>query len=298
MNSENKNLELAQIAFDGENYSEAYDKYSKVLENDFNNVDGWQGKGLSAAYNSDLNSIKFKECILCVNKAIKLGVDENRKLIISLHMLNAARNFIEKINDSVYDILNLKQNKPMSTGQLYSIKKFEDVSDSYATYNKHWDYFEKTLNFMSEVDNVNASLKVQKKKLSNIDFIFSLTKGHFHKDYLERLQEYRDSIIMKIKQNEPSFVAPPINIESLDKQLSSCFIATEIYGSYDNPKVRVLRKFRDEYLTKNRVGALIVKKYYEVGPKLATKISKRKRIKLIVRTLFLDNIIRILERYF
>ena len=67
MNSENTNLEFARIAFEGENYSEAYDKYSRVLEMDFNNVDGWQGKGLSAAYNSDLNSIKFKECILCVN---------------------------------------------------------------------------------------------------------------------------------------------------------------------------------------------------------------------------------------
>ena len=45
-----------------------------------------------------------------------------------------------------------------------------------------------------------------------------------------------------------------------------CYIATCVYGSYDCPEVRVLRRFRDEYLKRSVPGRNFVRFYYAVSP--------------------------------
>jgi hypothetical protein len=41
-----------------------------------------------------------------------------------------------------------------------------------------------------------------------------------------------------------------------------CFIATAAFGSYMEPKVKLLRDFRDEYLLDSTPGKWFVKQYY------------------------------------
>ena len=52
-----------------------------------------------------------------------------------------------------------------------------------------------------------------------------------------------------------------------------CYIATAVYGSYDCPEVWVLRRFRDEGLRRSAVGALAVRAYYAVSPKLVARFG-------------------------
>lgn len=51
-----------------------------------------------------------------------------------------------------------------------------------------------------------------------------------------------------------------------EKTQEGCYIATAVYGSYDAPEVRVLRKFRDSKLLPYLPGRIFVKIYYAISP--------------------------------
>lgn len=62
-----------------------------------------------------------------------------------------------------------------------------------------------------------------------------------------------------------------------------CFIATAAYGSYLEPEVMALRKFRDRYLLTNRAGRLFVRLYYAYSPPVAAAIAKSEVLRFSVR---------------
>lgn len=62
-----------------------------------------------------------------------------------------------------------------------------------------------------------------------------------------------------------------------------CFIATAAFGSYLDPRVQVLRSFRDNYLLNNALGLAFVRFYYEMSPPLAEYISKHESLKTVTR---------------
>ncbi|MBQ5952778.1 MAG: leucine-rich repeat protein [Lachnospiraceae bacterium] len=45
-----------------------------------------------------------------------------------------------------------------------------------------------------------------------------------------------------------------------------CYIATAVYGSYNSPQVRVLRRYRDSVLAKSIWGRLFIRIYYAFSP--------------------------------
>lgn len=82
---------------------------------------------------------------------------------------------------------------------------------------------------------------------------------------------------------------PDKYIEHTDKK--GCYVATAVYGSYDCPEVWTLRRFRDEFLNKRRLGRLLVKIYYKISPRLILTFGSIKLIKNINRKI-LDKIVR------
>jgi hypothetical protein len=61
-----------------------------------------------------------------------------------------------------------------------------------------------------------------------------------------------------------------------------CFIATAAYGSLLEPHVKILCKFRDQYLLTNGPGKIFVKYYYKYSPPLADFISKNDGLRAVV----------------
>jgi hypothetical protein len=72
--------------------------------------------------------------------------------------------------------------------------------------------------------------------------------------------------------------------DSLLIEGGACFIATAAYGSGMEPGVKILRRFRDEYLLSNFLGRNIVGLYYRWGPPLASVIKERPWLGFAVRS--------------
>ncbi|MCX5839693.1 MAG: Ig-like domain-containing protein [Deltaproteobacteria bacterium] len=70
-----------------------------------------------------------------------------------------------------------------------------------------------------------------------------------------------------------------------EKSDGSCFIATAVYGSYDDIHVRVLRTFRDQYLLPHAEGAAIVAFYYQYSPPIAAFIREHPALRAPTRWL-------------
>jgi len=85
----------------------------------------------------------------------------------------------------------------------------------------------------------------------------------------------------QIVSSTPPFVpSTPANSDG-----GNCFIATAAFGSYLSSDVRVLRKFRDNYLLTNVLGRKFVEYYYQTSPPVAEYIRKHELLRSLIRAL-------------
>jgi uncharacterized membrane protein YgcG len=75
---------------------------------------------------------------------------------------------------------------------------------------------------------------------------------------------------------------------------SGCYIATMVYGSYDAPQVMVLRKFRDEKLSRTAAGRSFIRWYYGWSPRFVLKYNHLNWLHKIIRVL-LNFIVKLLS---
>jgi hypothetical protein len=78
---------------------------------------------------------------------------------------------------------------------------------------------------------------------------------------------------------------------------SGCFIATAVYGS-QSYKLKIFRNFRDYILIRNKIGKLFVQFYYNISPKIAKHLRKRKLLKNLVLYLFIEPTYNLLKLIF
>ena len=81
-----------------------------------------------------------------------------------------------------------------------------------------------------------------------------------------------------------------------NKSSKGCYIATMVYGDYDDPNVQVLRSFRDEKLSKSFYGRKFIHYYYKYSPQLVSRLKDFKTINSFIR-IILDIFILILKKY-
>ena len=74
-----------------------------------------------------------------------------------------------------------------------------------------------------------------------------------------------------------------------------CFVATAAYGTDTAKEIDILRRFRDEVLLSNRLGAELVSLYYQVSPPIASFVSRHEVLRTAVRVSFVDPIVAVLD---
>lgn len=75
-----------------------------------------------------------------------------------------------------------------------------------------------------------------------------------------------------------------VDVEESDSgEAGGCFVATATMGGYDSPEVRLLRRFRDEFLVDSAIGRNLVAGYYASAPALADAVAHDPRKRAAAR---------------
>lgn len=64
---------LAETAYQAGNHEQAYEYYTKILEDDPENTTAWLRKGICAGWLSEPEEPRFEEMHACIDKARKKG---------------------------------------------------------------------------------------------------------------------------------------------------------------------------------------------------------------------------------
>ena len=67
------------------------------------------------------------------------------------------------------------------------------------------------------------------------------------------------------------------------KEQKNCFVATVAFGDPDCEELTLLRRFRDERLSRRGWGRAFTRTYYRVGPGLAAFVARRPWLKARVK---------------
>lgn len=149
-----------------------------------------------------------------------------------------------------------------------AFEKCEALLDIYAP-----DYVEEVEPFAFDTGNIATKLHVTPG--STMDVVYQPNQ-----ELKKKLAE---------QQNEPARRrrAAQTNeaqaVPEAPKKKEGCYIATAVYGSYDAPEVRTLRRFRDETLKKSAAGRLFIRVYYRFSPPIAQRLKNATKVNRLVR---------------
>ncbi|RTE85517.1 MULTISPECIES: CFI-box-CTERM domain-containing protein [Gammaproteobacteria] len=100
----------------------------------------------------------------------------------------------------------------------------------------------------------------------------------------------------RVKVNLRTISSIVLDLEAIKRKNSGgCYIATMAYGSYDHPKVKALRRYRDNVLKASFTGRLFIKIYYAVSPHLVSRLAGHPIINEKIRGI-LDKLIKVIEK--
>lgn len=95
----------------------------------------------------------------------------------------------------------------------------------------------------------------------------------------------REKVVKWLKQNL---------LPSTKKASGGCYIATCVYGSYNCPNVWVLRRYRDDVLSKTLLGRTFIKCYYAISPTIVRLFGNKKWFNALFKAP-LDSIVKKLQ---
>lgn len=141
-----------------------------------------------------------------------------------------------------------------------------------------------------------------KRELSNLEYSNEFQNYGYVNDHItaychlrEETRTFKLERIEKIRlltTNEqanwitnPSFVSTTYSSikTTRNSKAKGCYIATMAYGNYEHPKVKILRKFRDEILQNHFLGRIFIKFYYFISPNLVIVLKNHTKINAIIR---------------
>ncbi len=290
--------ELADTSYKSESYDEAYDYYSRLLEENPDDSEAWARKGVSAAWKSSLGDDSFKEMKICLEKAEEKGYDMHNEDIAE-RILGAAGGYVDDIYSFFDEKIEEKKKESMGTGTLKSVRDFnvktygqkrgrEDLAPEWI----------KAAQVMEYACNLSPSAERCKDAIREIDKVFAHSSEWM--DYLEtedaedareELKSIRKNILEIAKDIDPDFEPENVKTGGGSTSTGGCYIATATVGEERHPILFTLRKFRDEHLLTNPLGRAFVSAYYATAPYLARVIERSKLLRslsmrLVVKPLY------------
>ncbi|MCP4970060.1 MAG: tetratricopeptide repeat protein [Arcobacter sp.] len=294
-----KNIKvLAETALESNNYEEAYNYFTKLLENDPSNYSFWYGKGISAGNCSTVENPKFDELIVCLKHALKNDTQnelDKLSLVKTIHNICIVK--LEKTLSTIdKKVTNEFDQKQMGTGELHTVHQTKKLAIQLRIGNKYSPLLIKIIDTMEFGCEINSSSDSYIKIIDGIDKIFqhSLDNVEYFKNHKEsgsRFEEMlirRNHLIQKAKEKDLNFI-PNSQPQS---NSTGCFIATAVLGDYKHPYILTFHKYRNEVLKKELFGRFFINFYYNISPPIAKLISKssfsRKiLLKILIKPIYL-----------
>ena len=250
----NNYLELAKVAYDGEDIQGAILYCDKVLEIAPENYHAWIIRAKTAGWGSTLANKKVRESITAAAQAIKFA-PENEKEKVANELINA-------LSMQIVSMCNLAENLSKVSLQ-QGIVHMHEVMTIWLQILKLPHANKETLRSAIEL----CETMCEKSKSSVMPY----------KRCLHAACAYNN--------NEPYWVTfkkavlPEEITSEEENKKQGCYVATCVYGSYDCPEVWTLRRYRDNTLGSTWYGRAFIRAYYAISPTLVKWFGKTKWFK-------------------
>ena len=290
--------ELADTSYKSESYDEAYDYYSRLLEENPDDGEAWARKGVSAAWKSSLNDDRFKELNVSLEKAEEKGFDVADEDIAD-RVLGAAKDYIDEIYSFIDQKIEDKRKESMGTGTLKSVQEFNVKTFAAAKGGELAQDYVKAAHAMERACELSPSVDRCRRAIREIDKIFAhsnewmnyLEQSKDAEGTYEELKSIRQNLLELAKDLDPNFKPDRVDRGGGSSASGGCYIATATVGNERHPILFTLRRFRDKHLLTNPMGRAFVSAYYATAPYLARVIEKsellrRLSMRLVVKPLY------------
>jgi len=270
---------LADSAAEANNNQEAYNYYTQILEYDGRNADAWFGKAVSKGYCSNLISPLTKEMISSFERCFECVPSKDLQ-----SYKNNAGNKILDFCTMYFDAAKQHWISEIVTLDLWT--KFIVICDVLIEgLDKAYSWNPHNVNIAKLIINI-CSFMISGVS-SDFGELFGVTP-----EAESKLRQNIDQYTAIIRGKDKNYT-PPIIDKQLDKQ-GACYIATYVYGDYDYPDVKLLRKFRDRILLRFKFGKKFVEFYYIVSPVLLRYAGDSDLLKLCFKICILKPLISLL----
>lgn len=260
-------FELALSAEVAGNYSEAYDYYNKILEIDPKNANAWKGKGSAAGWLSRLSGFRFAELLVAHSNALKYSDEDQRPALkreIAITMNQVATACYELARKHLLEFVTVN-----NSWEEYLTHCFRII----IMYEAAHDY---------DPDNAVIAKNIVRLCTDNIEGVMYTDPyggngiWHLSDDHESRLRELLQKYAAKVRESEPTYVAPD------PKPVArACFVVTATVGDEKHPAVLVLREFRDNVLSAHSAGRAFTRWYSVYGPRLARPMQCSRFARLV-----------------
>ena len=296
----NNYLKLAETYLLSNNGNEAYNYASKALELQPNLTKAWMIKMRAISLCGKISDLKTKEIISCGKTSIDSSVD---KVDVFSVFLGIAIEWLDIACRKIGDVTQLRL---MASNGSNDLQMF--ASNDYEFRKLIYNYVEGAFELKKQVPNEmvtdNKILQGMVSELVSKYYNYCLLEKERCASYngaladgeislrRECLQQLQIGLPLEIQLKDELY-----ELRNIKSQKGSCYIATAVYGSYDSPSVCLLRRFRDNNLTKNCLGRGFVKLYYMTSPYLVKCLGKNRFFLYISREI-LDRVVYRIKKHY
>jgi hypothetical protein len=258
----NNLLGLARTAQLAGNQEEALGYFNRVLEADPSMSDAWMGKGKAAGWLSSLANIRVGEAMVAFGHAIATAPDADKAA--------ATAEAVEEVNRLVVALYGIARQQ---------LEEFVALS---ATWVQYLNWVAQLLEALEQVkdwapqermtlENIVHLCKDNIEGISyNDPYDYNASKSwQLSPEYEALLKSRLDGAVSALREIDPGYAAPAIQ----KKTASDCFVVTATMGEENHPTVKLIRRFRDEWLVQRVWGKALIGHYYRLGPGLAHHIA-------------------------